>query len=585
MDGHVGLSVEQLPRNHGEVLDDSVVAILHVSGLAVPEPSDTDLKTVVRKLREDSELFSKTLETLPNPNRTDASQPRKKRWAARVKTGCVTCRGRRIKCDEAKPSCKRCSLTGRTCTYDAVTSPKGGSSSPEPSSPAKGLPAPNWHISESIQYYVTVMLPMHGFHATGDSTYSSSYQARNVMRDGFDPDSFVMQILNHRVQCMSSAHRAPSIYGALPALKPIWERLFSHMATSVSNLNRYMALEKNTYFVLHRVVDLMHTEVTNTLRKLVRLWQATNLSFSRQLSLSLPTWRAHAEGFGALVKTYGGIPQLFKLQKPPAMSAQLALVCSTMCNSTSPADQQIKLMSNWSDADIAMSYEHTGFHAFPCPTVLFQALNRITHVRTLVAGCTDIESVKQLIPLTQEAFSKIQHFDPNNWVEPYSTEHEFFPIIARAFQYALALYGILSLPGPLAAVFTYPPEAVTEILEAATPPCAADDDNHYLIESISQNYHDTRTRYREHLFELFQRAVPQAPSVEGLMWHAAVLGVAYSNHEEEEQRIILDYVDSLRFVYGADGGAIHLYDKLQEFWASGKKEWDQCFYEPINILT
>ncbi|KAJ3487207.1 hypothetical protein NLG97_g6459 [Lecanicillium saksenae] len=406
------------------------------------------------------------------------------------------------------------------------------------------------------------MLPMHGFHATGDSTYSSTYQSRNVLRSGFDPDSFIMQILNHRLQCVSTAHRVPSAYGALPELKPIWERLFSTMATSVSNLNKYMALEKNAYFVLHRVVDLMHTEMV----------------------LSLPTWRAHAEGFGALVKTYGGIAELLKLQRPPDMSAQIAIICSTMCNSTSPADQQIKLMSNWSDEDIALAYAHTGFHAFPCPTVLFQALSRITHIRTLVAACTDVASIKQLIPLTREAFDKIQHFDPYNWTEPYSTEHEFFPVIGRAFQYALALYGIVSLPGPLAAVFTYPPEAVTEIHDSATQPSPADD-NHYLIESISRNHYDTRIRYREHLFELFKRAMPQAPSVEGLMWHAAVLGVAYNNHEKEEQKIILDYVDSLRFVYGADGGAIHLYDKLQEFWASGKKEWDQCFYEPINILT
>lgn len=256
-----------------------------------------------------------------------------------------------------------------------------------------------------------------------------------------------------------------------------------------------------------------------------------------------------------------------------------------MCNSTSPVDQQIKLMSNWSDEDIAMSYAHTGFHAFPCPTVLFQAINRITHIRTLVASCSDMESIKGLLPLAYEAFDKIQHFDPNNWVEPYGTDHEFFPIIGRAFQYALALYGILSLPGPLAAVFIYPPQAITEVHDGANEPRAADDDNHYLIQETLQKHRTARARYQAHLFTLFQRAVPVAPASEGLMWHAAVLGVSFSNGEEEERQAILDYVDSLRYVYGADGGANHLYDKLQEFWASGKKEWDQCFYEPINILT
>ncbi|KAK5171198.1 uncharacterized protein LTR77_004342 [Saxophila tyrrhenica] len=33
----------------------------------------------------------------------------------RVKSGCITCRIRRVKCDEEKPACRRCISTGRTC--------------------------------------------------------------------------------------------------------------------------------------------------------------------------------------------------------------------------------------------------------------------------------------------------------------------------------------------------------------------------------------------------------------------------------------------------------------------------------------
>ncbi|KAF2646498.1 hypothetical protein P280DRAFT_464710 [Massarina eburnea CBS 473.64] len=44
---------------------------------------------------------------------------RKKVWKPKTKTGCMTCRIRRVKCDEAKPSCNRCSSTGRSCDgYD-----------------------------------------------------------------------------------------------------------------------------------------------------------------------------------------------------------------------------------------------------------------------------------------------------------------------------------------------------------------------------------------------------------------------------------------------------------------------------------
>jgi hypothetical protein len=44
---------------------------------------------------------------------------RHKRQHNKTNTGCVTCRRRRLKCDEAKPSCMRCITLGRTCQgYD-----------------------------------------------------------------------------------------------------------------------------------------------------------------------------------------------------------------------------------------------------------------------------------------------------------------------------------------------------------------------------------------------------------------------------------------------------------------------------------
>ncbi|KAF2263728.1 hypothetical protein CC78DRAFT_533736 [Lojkania enalia] len=38
-----------------------------------------------------------------------------RQYKLRVKTGCETCRIRRVKCDEAKPECQRCTKTGRKC--------------------------------------------------------------------------------------------------------------------------------------------------------------------------------------------------------------------------------------------------------------------------------------------------------------------------------------------------------------------------------------------------------------------------------------------------------------------------------------
>ncbi|KAI0008827.1 hypothetical protein F4779DRAFT_417657 [Xylariaceae sp. FL0662B] len=52
------------------------------------------------------------------PGKEPQSAPPAKRKRAskpKVRTGCLTCKIRRVKCDEAKPSCTRCTSTGRTC--------------------------------------------------------------------------------------------------------------------------------------------------------------------------------------------------------------------------------------------------------------------------------------------------------------------------------------------------------------------------------------------------------------------------------------------------------------------------------------
>ena len=48
---------------------------------------------------------------------TDVKEkPRRvKRYISRVRTGCQTCKIRRVKCDEERPFCQRCTTTGRTC--------------------------------------------------------------------------------------------------------------------------------------------------------------------------------------------------------------------------------------------------------------------------------------------------------------------------------------------------------------------------------------------------------------------------------------------------------------------------------------
>ncbi|KAM3086214.1 hypothetical protein ACMFMG_000351 [Clarireedia jacksonii] len=53
---------------------------------------------------------------------------RKRAYRPKTKTGCLTCRTRRIKCDETRPACLKCTSASRTCdgyNYDNILPPSG----------------------------------------------------------------------------------------------------------------------------------------------------------------------------------------------------------------------------------------------------------------------------------------------------------------------------------------------------------------------------------------------------------------------------------------------------------------------------
>ncbi|CAK4032808.1 Transcriptional regulatory moc3 [Lecanosticta acicola] len=64
--------------------------------------------------------------------RTERRPGHQRRYAPKTRTGCITCKIRRVKCDEDKPFCKRCTTTGRKC--DGYVSPGESTTlkSPEP---------------------------------------------------------------------------------------------------------------------------------------------------------------------------------------------------------------------------------------------------------------------------------------------------------------------------------------------------------------------------------------------------------------------------------------------------------------------
>ncbi|GJE92212.1 fungal-specific transcription factor domain-containing protein [Phanerochaete sordida] len=77
-----------------------------------------DLYSVQRTVTVDS---PSNVRSAPSPYDRDPEPIQRKRGKfTRSKTGCLTCRTKKVKCDEEKPDCKRCRDTQRKCTWPEI---------------------------------------------------------------------------------------------------------------------------------------------------------------------------------------------------------------------------------------------------------------------------------------------------------------------------------------------------------------------------------------------------------------------------------------------------------------------------------
>ncbi|KAM0277786.1 hypothetical protein ACHAPQ_008998 [Fusarium lateritium] len=77
------------------------------------------------------------------------SKPSGRKGSKKVRTGCITCKIRKVKCDEAKPYCLRCIKTGRQC--DGYRPSPNSSPEPMSLSPVPGFESP--HEARAFDHY------------------------------------------------------------------------------------------------------------------------------------------------------------------------------------------------------------------------------------------------------------------------------------------------------------------------------------------------------------------------------------------------------------------------------------------------
>ncbi|CAG8971586.1 hypothetical protein HYALB_00009235 [Hymenoscyphus albidus] len=105
-----------------------------------------------------------------NSNMATPQVRRRRQCGPKTRTGCQTCKIRRIKCDEAKPSCKRCTSTGRTCDgYQEI--PTSFTKSGNPNTLAQRISSTipgSTQEKRGFSYFINQTSPeLNGFYANG----------------------------------------------------------------------------------------------------------------------------------------------------------------------------------------------------------------------------------------------------------------------------------------------------------------------------------------------------------------------------------------------------------------------------------
>ena len=139
---------------------------------------------------------------------------------SRSRTGCLTCRKRRIKCDEGKPRCQNCIPRDRTCIYKiAEEKPR------KKNSPKKTTSLSSWHLTteqepESSSSHTSSVI------APRDPLVNSAFREIKPT----DPDTFVEENMTPKTMQWNNGYR----YAESPLLDPENYLAFTHYVQHVA---------------------------------------------------------------------------------------------------------------------------------------------------------------------------------------------------------------------------------------------------------------------------------------------------------------------------------------------------------------
>lgn len=205
-----------------------------------------------------------------------AGQNRQRAWKPKARTGCKTCKIRKIKCDEEKPSCKRCTSTGRKCDgYDPTFRRPASTASPPPASSDRNgkillLPQSKAIRLTSPGYLVPVL----SFKSKQERDSFDFFTSKAIasLRGYLDSPFWQREVLQ-------AAHRDTAIQHCVIALGAMHRRFFEG---SSSHINEEDMNDHYLQFALKQsnqaIQDLLQKQGTNN--KMARMDKVTLMTCS-----------------------------------------------------------------------------------------------------------------------------------------------------------------------------------------------------------------------------------------------------------------------------------------------------------------
>lgn len=216
-------------------------------------------------------------------------------------------------------------------------------------------------------------------------------------------------------------------------------------------------------------------------------------------------------------------------------------------------------LHDWTSDQVRRIYSEALFFALECPTTLFLCILRVNRLRVKAAKTE--WGPEKLALEGSSILGEIYRFDADNWVEPYDIPLEpYYTHVAQIFKASVSLYALCSLPRSTVAAF----------LNRGS---SFDHASH--LESLM----------RKHLIDRINSFLQVSTTLSTLPWPLAVLGFSASSGTASERAAVERILHRLCVseLIGPQGSTV-LLKQLKEFWSSGRKEWDECFNEPIVVL-